>query len=339
MAQSPPWQGSQPMLGRTTERTSPSRALPATGDDRTTGRARRNDRARRTGRRRSRPFGIPWIAPALIVSVGLIYYCIAYTGFISTWNWDGVSPTHEPVGLGNYRQLLADPVFWGTLRHALLFFVITLTAQVVLGMIFAALLHSKVWLGGIYKVIIFIPVVLAPATVAPVFREIFAPNGQFNQVLQFVGLQSLTQDWLAKPQTALAVIIAIGIWESTGVAFILYFAAMSQIDGEMIEAARLDGAGAVPMFTRIIWPSVRGTTAALSVLTAIWSLKLFDIPYLVTAGGPDYGTEFLGTFIYRVSIPQAEVGYGAAISIVLLILAVGASILLTVGFRLRHRSE
>jgi raffinose/stachyose/melibiose transport system permease protein len=196
-----------------------------------------------------------------------------------------------------------------------------------------------VWLGGIYKVIIFIPVVLAPATVAPVFREIFAPNGQFNQVLDFVGLRSLTQDWLAQPQTALAVIIAIGIWESTGVAFILYFAAMSQIDGEMIEAARLDGAGAVPMFTRIIWPSVRGTTAALSVLTAIWSLKLFDIPYLVTAGGPDFGTEFLGTFIYRVSIPQAEVGYGAAISIVLLILAVGASILLTVGFRLRHRSE
>ena len=273
------------------------------------------------------------------MSGGLIYYCIAYTGFISTLTWDGVSPTRQSVGLDNYRQLLADPVFWGTLRHALLFFLVTLSAQVVLGIVFAALLHSKVWLGSIYKVIIFLPVILASATMAPVFREIFAPNGQFNSVLRFFGLGFLAQDWLAQPQTALGVIIAIGIWQSTGVAFILYFAAMSQIDGEMIEAARLDGAGAVPMFTRIIWPSVRGTTAALSILTAIWSLKLFDIPYLVTAGGPNFASEFLGTFIYRVSIPQAQVGYGAAISIVLLILAVAAAIALTVGFRVRHRSE
>lgn len=327
------------MLGRTTERTPASPTLPVTANNGPTSHPRRRDRAKGTGVGGSKPFGILWIAPALIVSVGLIYYCIVYTGFISTLNWDGVSPTHQSVGLQNYRQLLADPVFWGTLRHTLLFFVITITAQVVLGIVFAALLHSKVWLGSIYKVIIFLPVVLASATMAPVFREIFAPAGQFNEVLRFVGLGFLAQDWLAQPQTALGVIIAIGIWQSTGVAFILYFAAMSQIDSEIIEAARLDGAGAVPMFTRIIWPSVRGTTAALSVLTAIWSLKLFDIPYLVTSGGPDFGSEFLGTFIYRVSIPQAQVGYGAAISIVLLILAVAAAILLTKGFRLRHRSE
>ena len=281
----------------------------------------------------------PGLPPRFWCRGVLFYYCIAYTGFISTLTWDGVSPTRQSVGLDNYRQLLADPVFWGTLRHALLFFLVTLSAQVVLGIVFAALLHSKVWLGSIYKVIIFLPVILASATMAPVFREIFAPNGQFNSVLRFFGLGFLAQDWLAQPQTALGVIIAIGIWQSTGVAFILYFAAMSQIDGEMIEAARLDGAGAVPMFTRIIWPSVRGTTAALSILTAIWSLKLFDIPYLVTAGGPNFASEFLGTFIYRVSIPQAQVGYGAAISIVLLILAVAAAIALTVGFRVRHRSE
>jgi raffinose/stachyose/melibiose transport system permease protein len=327
------------MLGGTTETAARSRAFPVTENNRATSHVLRKGQASRSGVRHSKPRGLAWIVPALLVSGGLIYYCIGYTGFISTLTWDGVSPTRQSVGLENYRQLLSDPVFWGTLRHALLFFLVTLSAQVVLGIVFAALLHSKVWLGSIYKVIIFLPVILASATMAPVFREIFAPNGQFNAVLRFCGLGFLAQDWLAQPQTALGVIIAIGIWQSTGVAFILYFAAMSQIDGEMIEAARLDGAGAVPMFTRIIWPSVRGTTAALSILTAIWSLKLFDIPYLVTAGGPNFATEFLGTFIYRVSIPQAQVGYGAAISVVLLILAVAAAIALTVGFRVRHRSE
>jgi len=98
-------------------------------------------------------------------------------------------------------------------------------------------------MGALYKVIIFLPVVLAPATMAPVFRSVFAPAGQFNEALRFFGLGFLQRSWLAQPGTALGVIIAIGIWQSTGVSFILYFAAMGQIDGEIIEAARLDGAG------------------------------------------------------------------------------------------------
>ena len=103
--------------------------------------------------------------------------------------------------------------------------------------------------------------------------------------------------------------------------FILYFAAMTQIDREVIEAARLDGASNLMVARRIVWPSARGTTIALAMLSVIGALKTFDVPYLVTLGGPNYATEFLGTFIYRVSIPQAEVGYGAALSIMLLILA------------------
>ena len=116
------------------------------------------------------------------------------------------------------------------------------------------------------------------------------------------------------------------IWEWTGVTFILYFAAMTQIDPEMLEAARIDGANGFQVLTRIVWPNVRGTTIALAMLSVIGALKTFDVPYLVTLGGPNYATEFLGTFIYRISIPQAEVGYGAALSIMLLILALaGAS--------------
>jgi raffinose/stachyose/melibiose transport system permease protein len=197
--------------------------------------------------------------------------------------------------------------------------------QTALGFIFAALLHSKVKLPNLYKVIIFIPVVLAPATMAPIFRQIFSANGQFNAILSDIGLGSLAHPWLAQSSTALPVIMAITIWEWTGVTFILYFAAMTQIDKEILEAARIDGAGGVKVLTRIVWPNVRGTTIALAMLSVIGALKTFDVPYLVSLGGPNYATEFLGTLIYRISIPQAEVGYGAALSILLLILSlVGA---------------
>ena len=164
-----------------------------------------------------RPQGLPWILPALVVSVGLLYYCIFYTAYISTLDWDGTSPLQQSVGGANYVKLLSDPVFWGALGHTVVFFVVSLTVQVVLGIVFACLLHSRLYLRTLYKVLIFIPVVLATATVAPVFRQIYAPDGTLNGVLGAVGLGGLAQTWLASPVTALLVVISVQVWQSTGV--------------------------------------------------------------------------------------------------------------------------
>ena len=127
--------------------------------------------------------------------------------------------------------------------------------------------------------------------------------------------------------------ITVQVWQSTGVVFVLYYAAIGQIEPEVIEAARIDGAGDLRVIRSIVWPGVRGTTTAIAILTAIGSLKTFDIPFLVTSGGPSYGTEFLGTEIYRVSISFAQVGYGAALSMVLLIIALAAAVIINTGGR------
>ena len=293
---------------------------------------------RRPARRGSQPWGLPWILPALALVVGLIYYCIGYTGYISTLNWNGTAPDPTHVGLANYRQIFQDPVFWDAIRHTIVFFVVTFVVQTALGVIFAVLLHSRVKFPTIYKIIVFVPVVLAPATMAPVFRQMFAADGQFNWVLHHIGLGFVAQPWLAQSSTALPVIMFITIWQWTGLTFVLYFAAMGQIDSEILEAARIDGAGNLRVLRSIIWPSVRGTTVALLMLSVIGALKTFDVPYLVSLGGPNYATEFLGTFIYRISIPQAEVGYGAALSIMLLILALGGAVVLGVRGTRQGRS-
>jgi raffinose/stachyose/melibiose transport system permease protein len=276
------------------------------------------------------PSGFLWILPALALSVGLIYYCIGYTGYISTLTWNGTSPDVQHVGLANYIALFQDPVFWKAIWHTLATFIVTFVIQTALGVTLAALLHSKVKLGVVYRVVLFVPVVLAPAIMAPVFREIFAPTGQLNWILDHVGLGFLAQPWLAQSSTALPVIMAITIWEWTGLTFILYYAAMSQIEPDTLEAAHIDGAGNFRVLWSIIWPGVRGTTVALAILSAIGSLKTFDIPYLVTIGGPNYATEFLGTFIFRESITLGNVGYAAAISIMLLILALAIGIFFSV---------
>ncbi|MFD3445210.1 carbohydrate ABC transporter permease [Microbacteriaceae bacterium 4G12] len=280
--------------------------------------------------RRLRSPGYVWLIPALALSVGLIYYSVGYTGYMSTLEWDGVSPVSRPVGAQNYVDAFQDPIFWKAIRNTVVFFVFSFAIQTALGILFAAIMHSKVKLAVLYKVAIFLPVVLAPSIMAPVFRQIFSANGQVNQFLEAVGLGFLTHPWLADQATALPVLMAITIWHNTGLTFILYFAAMGQIEPEVMEAARIDGAGNLRALWSIVLPGVQGTTVAIFILSIIGALKTFDIPYLVTLGGPNYATEFLGTLIYRESIPLANAGYGAAISIILLVLALGLSMIVNI---------
>ncbi len=279
-------------------------------------------------------WGLPWILPAVVLVVGLVYFSIGYTGYVSTLDWNGfILSTPEHVGGANYSTMVGDAVFWKAIWHTGFFYVVTFTVQTLLGFVFAALMHSKVRLATVYKVIVFVPTVLAPATMAPVFRQIFDADGQFNWVLSHVGLDSLTRPWLADPSTAMPVVMAITVWQWTGLTFILFYAAMSQIEPEILEAARIDGAGNVRALFAIVWPMCKGTTAALALLGLIGALKTFDVPYLVTKGGPNHGTEFLGTYIYQTMVQQKHFGYAAAISVALLVLAIGGGVLMSIRNR------
>lgn len=280
--------------------------------------------------------GMVWVLPALLLVLGMIYFSIGFTGYVSTLDWNGfiLSPS-EFVGWDNYTQMFQDAVFWRAIWHTALFFVITFTIQTALGFTFAAVLHSKLTLAPVYKVIIFVPTVLAPATMAPVFRSIFDANGQFNQFLSLIGLDSLTHPWLADSATAMPVVMVVTIWQWTGLTFILFYAAMSQIDPQIIEAARVDGASNLRTLASIVWPMCSGTTLALATLGVIGALKTFDVPYLITKAGPNHATEFLGTYIYQTMVQQKHFGYAAAIAVALLVLAIGGGVLM----RIRRQKE
>lgn len=287
--------------------------------------------------RRLQSQGLPWILPAVVLVVGLVYFSLGYTGYVSTLDWNGfILSRPEHVGGANYAQMLADPVFWKAIWHTALFYVVTFTAQTAIGFVFAALMHSRIRLGVLYKIVIFVPTVLAPATMAPVFRHIFDAHGQFNALLDAIGLDSLTRPWLAESGTAMPVVMVITVWQWTGLTFILFYAAMGQIEPEILEAARIDGAGNIRALRSIVWPMCRGTAFALATLGFIGALKAFDVPYLVTQGGPNHATEFLGTYIYYTMVQEKHFGYSAAISVALLVLALAGGVLMSLRNR---RSE
>jgi raffinose/stachyose/melibiose transport system permease protein len=274
--------------------------------------------------------GLPWILPAFAFVVGLIYYSIFYTFNLSTLDWNGLDPIQENVGISNYTKAFSDWVFWKAIQNTIVFFIITFLIQNFLGFILAAILHTKVKFATLHKCLISIPTILAPATMAPVFRLLFSPQGMLQNIFNTLHL-GITVDWLAKPNSALFVLMVVAIWEFTGMSFILYYAAMSQIDKEMLEAARLDGAGNFRALFSMVLPNCKGTTISLGMLGIIGALKTFDIPYLITTGGPNHATEFLGTYIYTQGITKSNLGYAAAISVMLLILAICGAILVNRG--------
>jgi ABC-type sugar transport system permease subunit len=293
-------------------------------------------RARRGHRALPTPSGLRWLAPALILSVGLIYYCIGYSGFLSFYSWRGGRSRMMPVGFDNYLKAFESPVFWGAIWHTLIFFVVVYVVQVAGGVAFSACLHSRLRFVMLYKVIIFAPVVIAPAIMAPAHIQVWSSGGTVNAILDSLGLGSLTQGWIGQSSTSLMVVTMVQCWGAVGFGFLLYHAAMGQIDNDILEAARIDGAGNLRILVSIVLPNVRATTVSLGILNFITALKLFDNPWLLTQGGPAHSSEFLGTMIYtEVSGQSRNLGYASALSMILLVVAIVVSVIISVRGRER----
>lgn len=278
---------------------------------------------RRTPRRLQ--LGYLYVAPALVIIVGIVYFGAFYNAWISTLDWNGLDPDPEVVGVGNYVRLAADAIFWTALQNVAIFGVITILVQMCVGLVLALVLSGPVIGRNIYRALIFIPVVLAPAAISTAFRQFLRPDGQINDLLDTFGLGFLARAWIADPDVALYALAAVNIFSWTGFSFLLYQAALSQIDQSHLEAAQIDGASTVRTVRSIVIPQLRMTHITLALTGVIGSLKAFDIIFLITGGGPGRSTEFLTTYIYKEAITQFNVGYGAALSMVVL----GIALLLT----------
>lgn len=262
-----------------------------------------------------------WALPAVILVVGVIHAGIAFNIFSSLFDWSGVGAPTDFIGAKNYQTLSQDPIFWRSLRNTLLFALVTVSVQLVLGLGLAILVRTKVRLAGLLRTMIFVPVVLAPAIVATSFRSLLTPDGAINKLIQGLGFTDFSQPWLADPKTAFGAIMLINVWQYTGYSFLIYDAAIGQVDAAIFESAQIDGASTWQVTRLILAPLLRGSHLVLIILGFVSSLKMFDLVYLTTGGGPGTTTQVLTGYIYRQVIAQFHAGYGAALSVVLVAIA------------------
>ncbi len=260
-----------------------------------------------------------FMAPSLMI-LGVF---VAFPTFQSFWyslhDWT-IGAAEQPwVGWGNYRHIAADPRFWGALLHTVEITAVSVVFIVVIGMLLATALSGEGIGSRAIRSIFFFPTVVSLTAVGLAFRFLLDPDiGLASGLAQGLGLQPIRL--LSSTQWALPTIIAVSVWKSVGFAMIVLVAGIKGIPRELYEAARIDGAGSVAITRYVTIPALRPTTMFVTLMLTIQSLQIFDLVYVMTAGGPLFSTDTLVTKLIRDGFVQFKAGEAAAISWVLLLL-------------------
>ena len=278
---------------------------------------------RARGKRRYRlPEAIPYLAPAVVLYGYFIVYPMIDSVRLSFYKWSGFrTESPEWVGLSNYKTMFtADPVFWKALGNSVIWVALSLAIPMVLGLVLALGLNQKVFGRNLMRSLFYIPAVFASITVAAMWRWIYNPTmGLVNQFLTEVGLGSWAQSWLGDPRFAFYSVFVASIWQAVGFPMILFLAGLQSVPLELVEAAKLDGAGAWQVFRNVTLPALRPTTVVVVIMTIINSLKVFDLIVGMTGGGPAQSTQVLALWSYAQSFTNHQFGAGGAVATVLLL--------------------
>ncbi|MET9245517.1 carbohydrate ABC transporter permease [Nonomuraea sp. NPDC051941] len=262
-----------------------------------------------------------FIAPLLLVNLLVVAGPGLMSVYYSFTDWDGLDEAHF-VGLANYATLFGSPDFRGALLHNLLWTAFFLVVPMSMGLLGAFLL-SRIKRGQLlFRLLYFIPYVIATVVSAAIWRQILSPTSGLAPALGSLGLPWLNDvNFLGDGRIALGAVAFINNWQWWGFLVVIFLAAMQSIEPSLYEAARMDGAGSWREFWHITLPSIRPTFMFLSLMTVIWSFLVFDYIYILTQGGPAGSTDVLSTVMYRAAFSEQQAGYASAIGVILALIS------------------
>ncbi len=278
------------------------------------------------------------VLPGLLVIIFSLVVPIGFSAYFSLTDWAGFGKFHM-VGLQNYKDILfSDEVFWRSLMNALILMVVTVFIQNPAAFALAALLaHITERFSRIFRTIFFIPAVLSLIVVAKLWVSLFNPTyGIINKVLIAIGLKAIAVSWLSNPHTALGAVIWIIIWQGFGWALLFYYTGLMTVPREIEEATRVDGAGWLQAYLRVIIPFMFPVISAVLVIDVISCLKQMEMIFLSTEGGPGQLTQFVSVYLYQKAFIASQYGYGNALSVLFVVVAVGITLVVQ---RLLRRND
>jgi ABC-type sugar transport system permease subunit len=261
--------------------------------------------------------GFLFVLPAILLIALLIFMPIARAVYYSFFYWDGVTATF--AGIGNYASLFKSDVFHVILKNNL-YLLLSIPFWVIIPLILAFFLYLEPPGWKIYRLILFLPTALSWVIIGVVWRFFFSYDGQFNQLLQSLGLQSLVRDWLSDPTLALLILIGTAIWAWSGTGVIIFSVGLSTIPKDIMEAAELDGCRRWRLLYHILLPSLRKYIEFFTVYSIVMSFtQMFALIYVMTQGGPGFYTTTAEYNIYMTAFQNMKLGMASAIGVILFV--------------------
>ena len=272
-----------------------------------------------------------FMLPTLLLYILFQGYPIITSAWYSMLDWSGMTMNATFVGLQNFKELLADPLFKNSVVNSFKYMIFSVPIQLILSLVIAYILTSIIRKGAtVFRTMYFIPVITTASIVGIIMIFIFGGTGPINQVLALLGIDTI--NFLGDEKTALFTVVLIGIWKDLGTYMIYWIAALQSVSQDVYEAAKIDGTGKFRTFTDVVFPLILPIGGVITVLCVIGSLKVFDIVQTMTNGGPYFATDVVATFVYRTAYSSTtgspRLGYASAAALLFGLMVVTIGIVL-----------
>ncbi|WAC29410.1 carbohydrate ABC transporter permease [Ancylobacter sp. SL191] len=271
--------------------------------------------------------GWAFAAPGLLTLAVVMGFPLVYAGLISISSLTLLKPMLTPyVGLKNFIVVMSEPIFWSAVWLTIKYSVVTVAAEFAIGLGIALMLNRTVTMKPVYFAVLTIPMAMSPVSVALIWRMLLQPNlGIVNQTLEAMGLPRV--DWLGDPGLALWTMAAIDVWQQTSFVVLILAAGLAALPRDPYEAAEVDGASPFQQFWFITLPMLRPVAAIAVIIQLINEFRTYDLPYILTKGGPGNATEVLSFFAYRRAFLGLHLNEGAAAAFALLLIVLSLTVL------------
>lgn len=280
-----------------------------------------------------------YVAPFFVIFGVVGLFPLLFTAYVSLFDWELIEDDPTFLGLGNYATLLGDSQFWTTLTNTLSIFLLSSVPQIIIAVLLAALLNTRVRFPTGWRVAVLMPYVASLVALGIIFANLFGPQyGLVNGVLELLGLDRV--DWQADRFASHVAIAVMVNWRWTGYNALIVLAAMQAIPKEVHEAAVVDGAGAIRRFVSVTLPMLRPTLIFVVITSTIGGLQIFTEPKLFDAmpgsnnGGSTHQFQTITLYLYQAAFEREDLGYASAIAWVLFLLVIGIAL---INFMLTRR--
>ena len=276
-----------------------------------------------------------FMMPAILLLLVIYLVPFIYSIAISMTDWSGIGMDMKFVGIRNYIALFQENHFLEVLGNNVVYLIELVGIQFIVSLLLAAVLNAAFKGRNFFRALYFMPTVICTIAIGFIWNIMFDPiNGPIKTILAEMGLDGLSKImWLGNTKTAIHAVSFVSVWQWTGWSMVIYLAGMQSIDKSLYEAAEMDGAGVIQKFFKVTLPLLAPSITINLVNSTIGALKIFDLPFIMTSGGPGHSSESLAMMMYSYSFGLDKMGYGTAISIMLVVFIMIVSGIQTVILR------